>query len=101
MQQAGNLPIHSPDSAMQRNRERDVIEGVDKFLETSLRFRDELPQLIELLVGRLSDFFLQVVNEFLEFGHLAAASVDRKSTRLNSSHLGISYAVFCLKKKSR
>src|SRR5256885_11818125 len=29
----------------------------------------------------------------------AAASVDRKSTRLNSSHLVISYAVFCLKKK--
>src|SRR5256885_10566909 len=27
------------------------------------------------------------------------ASVDRKSTRLNSSHLVISYAVFCLKKK--
>src|ERR1039458_1159736 len=27
--------------------------------------------------------------------------VDRKSTRLNSSHLGISYAVFCLKKKSK
>src|SRR5262245_64440320 len=26
-------------------------------------------------------------------------SKDRKSTRLNSSHLGISYAVFCLKKK--
>src|ERR1035441_776360 len=28
-----------------------------------------------------------------------AARLDRKSTRLNSSHLGISYAVFCLKKK--
>src|SRR5258705_1044180 len=27
--------------------------------------------------------------------------VDRKSTRLNSSHLGISYAVFCLKKKHK
>src|SRR5262245_64495184 len=27
------------------------------------------------------------------------ARTDRKSTRLNSSHLGISYAVFCLKKK--
>src|ERR1039458_7802345 len=26
---------------------------------------------------------------------------DRKSTRLNSSHLGISYAVFCLKKKTK
>src|SRR5471030_2499374 len=28
-------------------------------------------------------------------------ALDRKSTRLNSSHLGISYAVFCLKKKNR
>src|ERR1035441_10720670 len=27
------------------------------------------------------------------------ATLDRKSTRLNSSHLGISYAVFCLKKE--
>src|SRR2546426_5717543 len=31
----------------------------------------------------------------------AAANVDRKSTRLNSSHLVISYAVFCLKKKKK
>src|SRR2546426_8683990 len=29
-----------------------------------------------------------------------SGSVDRKSTRLNSSHLVISYAVFCLKKKN-
>src|SRR5262245_64429665 len=29
------------------------------------------------------------------------AGQDRKSTRLNSSHLGISYAVFCLKKKKK
>src|SRR5437588_9615023 len=29
-----------------------------------------------------------------------AASIDRKSTRLNSSHTVISYAVFCLKKKN-
>src|ERR1035437_10446198 len=29
------------------------------------------------------------------------ASVDRKSTRLNSSHANISYAVFCLKKKKK
>src|SRR5256885_5221244 len=31
--------------------------------------------------------------------HLDDAGEDRKSTRLNSSHLVISYAVFCLKKK--
>src|SRR5262245_64953660 len=30
-----------------------------------------------------------------------ATGRDRKSTRLNSSHLGISYAVFCLKKKKK
>src|SRR3712207_8218452 len=30
-----------------------------------------------------------------------AADEDRKSTRLNSSHANISYAVFCLKKKQR
>src|SRR3712207_7827955 len=31
---------------------------------------------------------------------LPGETVDRKSTRLNSSHANISYAVFCLKKKS-
>src|SRR5258705_12024768 len=33
--------------------------------------------------------------------HAPRVGTDRKSTRLNSSHLGISYAVFCLKKKKR
>src|SRR5256885_5285238 len=31
--------------------------------------------------------------------HITDGELDRKSTRLNSSHLVISYAVFCLKKK--
>src|SRR5260221_3561686 len=36
------------------------------------------------------------------FGHLTGLTIhgDRKSTRLNSSHTVISYAVFCLKKKN-
>src|SRR3712207_7847345 len=34
-------------------------------------------------------------------GALARHARDRKSTRLNSSHANISYAVFCLKKKTR
>src|SRR5699024_11234740 len=33
-------------------------------------------------------------------GQVTRASSDRKSTRLNSSHVSISYAVFCLKKKT-
>src|SRR5690242_20905609 len=31
--------------------------------------------------------------------NIAKHAIDRKSTRLNSSHMSISYAVFCLKKK--
>src|SRR3712207_7700094 len=40
------------------------------------------------------DYFL-IVWDFIRF----AMEKDRKSTRLNSSHANISYAVFCLKKK--
>src|SRR5690625_221963 len=36
-----------------------------------------------------------------ELGKMSAWIIDRKSTRLNSSHVAISYAVFCLKKKKR
>src|SRR2546422_1134150 len=36
-----------------------------------------------------------------EIAHLRGLGRDRKSTRLNSSHGYISYAVFCLKKKNR
>src|SRR5256885_8843711 len=45
-----------------------------------------------------------VTAELRETGIGAASTVrsqDRKSTRLNSSHLVISYAVFCLKKKKK
>src|SRR5258705_1334898 len=41
---------------------------------------------------------IELRNRIREFARPARG--DRKSTRLNSSHLGISYAVFCLKKKS-
>src|SRR5690625_1277395 len=36
-----------------------------------------------------------------EIQRLIGRSLDRKSTRLNSSHVAISYAVFCLKKKNK
>src|SRR5256885_4337194 len=38
-------------------------------------------------------------SQYLEIERTLIVYVDRKSTRLNSSHLVISYAVFCLKKK--
>src|SRR5688500_62467 len=55
---------------------------------------DELRFYVDI-IGRIPTFE-EIVGDFdLKNG------VDRKSTRLNSSHLVISYAVFCLKKKKR
>src|SRR2546427_5095985 len=41
----------------------------------------------------------RVLTQFEQAGILIRSNLDRKSTRLNSSHSQISYAVFCLKKK--
>src|SRR6516162_11416192 len=43
----------------------------------------------------------QGTKEVLKYKDIIVAGPDRKSTRLNSSHLVISYAVFCLKKKTK
>src|SRR5690242_11800131 len=54
------------------------------------------------LVGHDSRELLDKTGLALERGELGAWLVgDRKSTRLNSSHMSISYAVFCLKKKKK
>src|SRR3712207_6994604 len=50
------------------------------------------------MVEPVSDFD---VNIRATLGLLEALRADRKSTRLNSSHANISYAVFCLKKKKQ
>src|SRR5256885_4795567 len=42
-----------------------------------------------------------LVEDFAAKAGTGADKADRKSTRLNSSHLVISYAVFCLKKKKK
>src|SRR5438309_8599752 len=52
------------------------------------------------LVVRETDRLSRLLSEFLDFSRVRATE-DRKSTRLNSSHSSISYAVFCLKKKKK
>src|SRR3712207_6858028 len=59
--------------------------------------------LLVLAVWREQTLLQQLINlfdgvELLVEGEVAG-ELDRKSTRLNSSHANISYAVFCLKKK--
>src|SRR5256885_13018532 len=61
-------------------------------------FRSILADALEALCGALFlDGGLAAVERVI--ARLFAPRIDRKSTRLNSSHLVISYAVFCLKKK--
>src|SRR5262245_65216556 len=74
-----------------RVRDDDVVEQADA---EDLPRRDEPGRQRVVEVRRLGVAARVVVHE----DH-AARALDRKSTRLNSSHLGISYAVFCLKKK--
>src|SRR6266699_2439436 len=58
-----------------------------------------LPHFVPRLYPLIADFF--DLPRFLTFAVTGLAVGDRKSTRLNSSHVRISYAVFCLKKKNK
>src|SRR3712207_7019062 len=68
--------------------------------------RREVDDLLEVLgcqveqVAQPARHALEVPDVGDRGGQLDVAHPDRKSTRLNSSHANISYAVFCLKKKN-
>src|SRR5690554_7783298 len=75
--------------------------GLDRF-RVDFKGPDEgLDSLVRLLVEQVieSDEILLVDGAAVGCQHDADPDGDRKSTRLNSSHVRISYAVFCLKKK--
>src|SRR5215469_588524 len=68
-----------------------------RFAASDFRLVDE-----EIVAGTLTEAGGQAaVIQPVEEDSFARAWVDRKSTRLNSSHVEISYAVFCLKKKKK
>src|SRR5690554_7487617 len=73
---------------------RQVIQARDSIIK---------PEEIGTLSSRIKHFYLvnrdRKTNRNIDYPYYAFGSVDRKSTRLNSSHVRISYAVFCLKKK--
>src|SRR5690606_40211166 len=72
---------------------RQVVPEPDGQCDPVPRISQGVPMAVDL-----PDMWQQVEGD----GQLAAPDVgeDRKSTRLNSSHVKISYAVFCLKKKN-
>src|SRR3712207_7752472 len=65
-------------------------------------FRSHLGRTVEvpgLFVERQRPFHVSETGGAVDIGDVEG--LDRKSTRLNSSHANISYAVFCLKKKKQ
>src|SRR5437899_9410962 len=81
---------------------KDAKPGVGSTVQTSpsevrIRFTENLePALSSIRVFDASGKEVDKCDVHLDPSDHALLHVDRKSTRLNSSHLGISYAVFCL-----
>src|SRR5690606_39115259 len=73
--------------------------GVPKGDLTLTATFDDVQQLVAGHSVQMADITVGSVTKVELVGY--KARVDRKSTRLNSSHVKISYAVFCLKKKKR
>src|SRR3712207_8632999 len=68
---------------------KEVTENIDKF-EVGIAAQ----KTYDFMWNEFCDWYIELVKPVL-YGE----DEDRKSTRLNSSHANISYAVFCLKKK--
>src|SRR5438034_7986716 len=87
--------------AARTRRIRPITGAVIPAFNHPVKLAAELAMLDNLSQGRLDAGFGRafIPKEFEVFGVSMEESRDRKSTRLNSSHTVISYAVFCLKKK--
>src|SRR5262245_62256143 len=82
----------------------DPTESFITEILTTEAAQDEMAGLAQALKSEQERLGIEPQAMYVDAGYvtettLAQAEQDRKSTRLNSSHLGISYAVFCLKKK--
>src|ERR1039458_2292249 len=77
-----------------RLAEAQLVSATNAMAETRVRVR-EADQELQRQTGLVAN---KIATQ-ADYDHAEAAflALDRKSTRLNSSHLGISYAVFCLK----
>src|SRR5262245_46542379 len=96
-------PWHTRDDCPKNARESDAVctIEVDPRWTTALTGIETCSHILVLywMDRARRDLVLQAPRHYREPRGTFALRSDRKSTRLNSSHLGISYAVFCLKKK--
>src|SRR5438105_7101132 len=75
--------------------------GADVLYAPGLQTRDEITTVVRAVAPKPVNVVMGLSGAEFALDRLAELGVkrDRKSTRLNSSHEWISYAVFCLKKK--
>src|SRR5690349_22257409 len=86
-----------PYTTLFRSRREHGVVGI---LRCGLKPVGKFQKLVGGFLGenaRLLERYIEIVDRLL----LSDRGRDRKSTRLNSSHVEISYAVFCLKKKKK
>src|SRR5690349_23700423 len=82
-----SLELNRAIYGIDRDRFEKVVGGLSELLEVTDK--------MNVMVRELS------LGERMKMELISALIQDRKSTRLNSSHVEISYAVFCLKKKKK
>src|SRR5690625_6317895 len=83
-----------------------AAQEAQKQIKTTEYLRKETTAIIKLSENILRkedgmNSFIKDYREDLQTEFVQEILIDRKSTRLNSSHVAISYAVFCLKKKNK
>src|SRR3712207_7583771 len=100
------MPLSTLEATMDHAEVRPTLEeGIEeayKLFEELKEAGVDYDEVVEVLekegVQKFVDSYNELIEE-IEHKSKRLARQDRKSTRLNSSHANISYAVFCLKKK--
>src|SRR5690554_6997662 len=74
-----------------KDKQDEMVRQFMLIIRKNKALREEVEKELEKIIKAFSNAKLKISKE----------GIDRKSTRLNSSHVRISYAVFCLKKKKK
>src|SRR5690606_13633517 len=96
------------DKVIEYSKERASLEEIVELFRTYKSKYEALEQAKQILLDENDEDLREMAKEEIaELDEVVPALeeqlkvIDRKSTRLNSSHVKISYAVFCLKKKKK
>src|SRR5690625_6670580 len=76
-------------------KDESALYQAEQFSRLSVQQKVSPEEIIQIHIEALQSLYPELPREISE-----SLNLDRKSTRLNSSHVAISYADFCLKKKS-